>query len=154
MGALVLVGLSSACDGGSPSVDQGRVAGASRAEFIAKVDEICAGDRSALEDIDPPRNLKESGPFLRQVLPVIRDQIAAIRELGEPPAERRDVYLEWVQARDGIVKTTVLMIEAAESGDEQEFQTLAAAQRDLDTAADKAAAEYGFEVCGSSDSGE
>lgn len=154
MGALVLVGLASACDGGSPGVEQGQAVGTSRAAFIEKVDEICAGDRAELEDIGPPRNLKESGPFLRQVLPVIRDQIAAIRELGEPPAKRRDVYLKWLQARDGIVETTVLMIEAAESGDEQQFQSLAAAQKDLDTAADKAAAEYGFEVCGSSDSGE
>lgn len=154
MGALVLVGLSTACDGGSPSVDRGQAAGASRASFIEKVDKICAGDRAELEDIDPPRNLKESGPFLRQVLPVIRDQIAAIRELGDPPPERRDVYLEWLQARDGIVETTVLMIDAAESGEEQQFQSLATVQRDLETAADKAAAEYGFKVCGSSDSDE
>lgn len=147
---LSLLLFSTACDGGGDGGENGETLTAqlSRAELIEKVDEICSVGRSQLENLEPPKSLKESAPFLREILPVIRDQLVEIRELGEPPADGREIYLQWIEARDGIVETTAKMIGAAEEGDEDQFQQLAALQQGLDQQADKAANEYGFKVCG------
>ena len=93
--------------------------------------------------------MEESAQFLREVLPVIREQLDRIRALGEPPEDGADVYLEWFEARDSIVEATAQMIEAAEEEDRRLFQQLAAVQQELDERADAAATEYGFESCGS-----
>ena len=140
---------TSACSGGDdPPQNEGKPSGLTRAQLIEKVDEICTKGRAQLENLEPPKSLKESAPFLRKILPIIRKQLTEIRELGEPPEEERQTYVDWVEARDGIVETTAQMIAAAEEGDETEFQRLAAIQQDLDTQADKAAGAYGFKVCG------
>ena len=148
--ALVFVSiLLSSCDGGdTPEGDGSAPSGLTRAELIEQVDEICTKGRAQLKDLQPPKNLKESSQFLRQILPIIREQLTKIRGLGEPPEDGRRVYLQWIEARDGIVETTARMIAAAEEGDQSEFQRLAALQQDLDTQADKAASAYGFKVCG------
>ena len=151
--ALIFVLVLVACDGGGEQATNGESesdGGITHAEYVEKVDAICADDRARLQELEPPTNLEESGPFLRKILPVIRDQIAAVRDLGEPPAERRDIFFQWLEARDGIVETTAQMIGAAEDGEEKEFGRLGAIQQDLDRAADKAAAAYGLKVCGSS----
>ena len=119
-----------------------------RAEFTAQADAICESDRGRLSGFDPPRGLGATAAVLREVLPVIRDQINRLRELGEPPSDGAQVYLDWFQARDAIVEATAQMIEAAEQGDRDQFQRLAILQKELDERADEAAEEYGFEVCG------
>ena len=121
-----------------------------RAEFIARVDAICADRSNAVEGQEPPRNLEESARFLRRLLPVLREQLARIRALGEPPDDGARTYVEWFEARDGIVETTADMIDAAEDKDIARFQELATLQQQLDEAADEAAAAYGFEECGRS----
>ena len=137
------------CDGGdTPDEDKSATSGLTRTELIQQVDEICTKGRAQLKDLEPPKNLKESSRFLRQILPIIREQLTWIRGLGEPPEDGRSVYLQWIEARDGIVETTARMIAAAEEGDRSEFERLAAIQQDLDTQADKAAKAYGFKVCG------
>ena len=137
-----------ACDGGGSEPTDGVSSGVADAEFIEKVDEICTEGRAELEDVEPPKTLDEAGPFLRKILPVIRDQQSELQELGDPPPENREIYFEWFEARDGIVETTALMIEAAEEGDKEAFDRLAATQSDLDAIADKAARAYGLKVCG------
>ncbi len=121
-----------------------------REEFTARVDAICADRSRAIEDFEPPRNAEESARLLRRFLPVMRDQLARIRALGEPPESGSSTYLQWFAARDGIVETTADMIDAAEEGDAGRFQELASLQQQLDEKADEAAAAYGFEVCGQS----
>ena len=150
--SLSLLLFSTACDGGGDTAVNGEASPAqlSRAELIEQVDEICTRGRSQLENLEPPTSLKESAPFLREIFPLIREQLVEIRELGEPPADGREIYLQWIEARDGIVETTAQMIAAAEEGDESQFQLLAARQQELDQQADKAANTYGFNVCGAS----
>ena len=140
--------LLSACDGGSSPEPTSTGASLSRADFVAEVDAICASDRDKLTGLEPPRGLDEAAGFLREVLPVIRDQLNRIRDLGQPPEIESETYLDWFQARDGIVETTAAMIEAAEEGDRDQFQRLAVLQQELDERADEAADSYGFEVCG------
>ena len=138
-----------ACDGsGDTDPPVNEAPRLSRAEFTAEVDAICAADRDKLGGLEAPEGLRGAPQFLRQVLPVIREQLARIRDLGEPPAEGAETYLDWFQARNGIVETTAQMIEAAESGDNDQFQRLAILQQQLDEKADEAADAYGFEVCG------
>lgn len=144
---LLACALLTGCNGDEQPSD---AEGPTRAEFIARVDAICADRSNALEDLDPPRNLEESARFLRRVLPVIRDQLERIRALGAPPDDGAQTYVQWFEARDGIVETTADMIDAAEEGDAARFQELAALQQQLDEKADNAAAAYGFEVCGAS----
>lgn len=146
-GTALLLALSACEDEGDTPAAEGAPQ-LSRSEFTAAVDEICAADRDALTDLEAPRGLKGAPEFLREVLPVIREQLVRVRELGDPPAEGAETYLDWLQARDGIVQTTAQMIEAAESGDRDQFQRLAILQQQLDEKADEAAEEYGFEVCG------
>ena len=148
--ALAVLALVTACDGGgdTPDEDQDAAQELTRAELVEAVDEICTQGRSQLENLEPPKNLDESAQFLRRILPIIREQLTEIRELGEPPEDGRRIYLQWIEARDGIVETTAQMIAAAEEGDQTEFQRLAAIQQDLDVQADKTAGVYGFKVCG------
>ena len=142
-----------ACDGaGSDTSDESPGGGSSqmtKAEFIERVDAICAST-NPLEGVDPPKNLSEGARFLRRLLPVIRAQLDRIRAVGQPPEEDAATYLEWFEARDGIVETTADMIEAAEEGDAAQFGRLALLQQELDADADEAARAYGFEVCGGS----
>ena len=142
---LVMAGCDDSSD---PEAQPAAGAELTRAEFTAEVDAICADDSSDLEGLEAPDNLKDSGPFLREVLPVIRDQLNRIREVGEPPEPGRETFLRWFAARDGIVETTAAMIEAAEEGDESQFQRMVLVQRELDERADAAADAYGLEVCG------
>ncbi len=145
----LLLALLVGCDG-----DDGPTASApgepelTRAEFTAKADAICADNQGALSNLDPPQGLGATAAVLREVLPVIREEINRLRELGEPPEDGREAYLDWFQARDAIVEATAQMIAAAEQGDRDQFQRLAILQQELDERADEAAEEYGFEVCG------
>ena len=136
-----------ACDGAAREAGDDVL---TKAEFRERVDAICADRSNALEGLAPPENLEESAVFLRRLLPVIRDQVARIRALGEPPEDGAQAYLEWFEAREGVVETTADMIDAAEDGDAARFQGLATVQQELDEKADEAAATYGFEVCGRS----
>lgn len=119
-------------------------------DVIARVDKICAEGQGQIEGLKAPRSLAASADFLGRVLPVVRANLNLIRAVGEVPAEDREVYLQWLQAREGIVQTTKQMIAAAEAKDEAEFRRLAAEQDELDERADKAARKYGFKVCGQS----
>ncbi len=142
--------LVSGCDGGGSDVSEQENGGASaitKAEFIERIDAICASGH-AIEGLEPPENLAESERFLRRVLPVIRSQLDRIRAVGEPPERDSATYIEWFEARDGIVETTARMIEAARDGDRAQFGRLAMLQQELDAQADEAARAYGFEVCG------
>ena len=144
-----------ACDGGGRSDPLGEPAATNgaaltKAQLITEIDAICSGARDLLEGLEAPGTLKEAAKFLRKVLPVIRDQAQEIKALGDPPSQDRDLYLEWLSAREGIVETTALMIKAAEERDRNGFERHAILQSDLDSRADAAAQKYGFEVCGSS----
>ena len=143
---LCCVALVAACDGDPEDSGEETL---TRAEFTARVDDICSSPQEAIEGLEPPRNLDETARFLREVLPVIRGQLDRIRALGDPPESGSDAYFEWFEARDAIVEATAQMIAAAEEGDRQLFQQLAAVQEELDERADAAAKEYGFESCGS-----
>ena len=133
-----------ACDGDDETAPQPLT----KADVIARVDEICSRGQGQIEGLEPPKNLAASAEFLGRVLPVVQENLDRIRGVGRVPAEDRKTYLEWLQAREGIVQTTRQMIEAAEARDQVEFERLAAEQAELDSRADKAARDYGFEVCG------
>ncbi len=148
--ALVAIALVlGACNGESGSTDAPSPASeVTRAEFIERVDAVCAREDNRLTGLEAPESLAETGPFLRKVLPVIRGQLDDIRQLGDPPADGREIFLRWFEARDGIVETTVAMIEAAEEGNGSLFQRMVVVQEELDDRADEAAEAYGLEVCG------
>lgn len=120
----------------------------SKEDVIERVDEICRQGQGQIEGLEAPKSLEASADFLGRVLPVVRENLDRIRAIGEIPAEDRRVFLDWLQAREGIVHTTQEMIAAAQADDKAEFQRLAAEQDQLDARADKAAREYGFKVCG------
>ena len=122
----------------------------SKADVIERVDKICAEGQGQIEGLKAPKSLAASVDFLGRVLPVVRENLNRIRSVGEVPPEDREVYLNWLQAREGIVQTTSRMIDAAEAKDQAAFQRLATEQAELDAQADKAARKYGFKVCGQS----
>lgn len=148
---VALAALFSGCEGGSDTLEEGggTPAQMTKAEFIERVDAICANS-DPIEGLEAPKNLSEAAPFLRRLLPVIRDQLDRIRAVGQPPDQDAATYLEWFEARDGIVETTADMIEAAEDGDAAQFGRLAVLQQELDAQADEAARAYGFQSCGGS----
>ncbi len=119
-----------------------------KADVIERVDKICRQGQGQIEGLEAPKSLAASADFLGRVLPVVRENLDRIRAIGQVPAEDRELFLEWLQAREGIVKTTQQMIAAAEAKDQAAFQRLASEQDKLDSRADKAAREYGFKVCG------
>ncbi len=119
-----------------------------KADVIARVDKICRQGQGQIEGLEAPKSLEASADFLGRVLPVVRENLDRIRAIGRVPAEDRQVFLDWLQAREGIVQTTQQMIAAARAKNKAEFQRLAAQQDELDSRADKAAREYGFKVCG------
>ena len=119
-----------------------------KADVIERVDEICRRGQGQIEGLEAPKSLEASADFLERVLPVVRENLDRIRAIGQIPAEDRQVFLEWLQAREGIVQTTQEMIAAAEAKDQAAFNRLAAEQDQLDLRADEAAREYGFKVCG------
>lgn len=121
-----------------------------KADVIARADKICRQGQGQIEGLKAPKSLEASADFLGRVLPVVRENLDRIRAIGQVPAEDRRVFLDWLEAREGIVQTTQEMIAAAEAKDQAEFHRLAAEQDRLDSRADKAAREYGFKVCGQS----
>lgn len=140
--------VAAACDGGGGGQTTDPSRALTKAEVIDRVDELCSEGRTRLEDLDPPKSLRQTDEFLSRLLPVVEKQLDRIRLVGPIPAQDRATYIRWLRARQGIVELTRRMIDAAEEGDATAFRQLASEQDLLDEVADKAAREYGLKVCG------
>jgi hypothetical protein len=143
---VVLAVLLSGCGGG---VDR-----LSKAEFIERWDSICEtyNDRrdTILEGLPAQptvENLPQFADALRELVPVVREGIAKLREVQPPEADQAVVDGILADVEENATKLEDAA-DAAESGDLRAFITSAQSLTDSNQQVEQALADYGFQECG------
>ncbi|MFN2388575.1 MAG: hypothetical protein ABR575_03060 [Actinomycetota bacterium] len=119
----------------------------SKADFIARADEICKEADAKTRDLTRPSTAPEVDSFVEAAGDITRDAVARIRSL-KPPEQDEAAIAEMLSKVEEALEHLPEMSEAAK---DQDLDAMQAAGRELTEAAEDAqtiAAEYGFEVCG------
>ena len=110
---LLSVGLIAACGDEDNDSDAG-----SAEDFIAKADEICTA--SAIEAIKSPlptpTTAEEAVPVLEETLQRREEQLIALQDLGQPPAEIANEWNAALQRTEQRVTATEELVKLAKQG--------------------------------------
>lgn len=120
-------------------------------EFIAEGDTLCAALEMASSQTEPPKDETDYARFLAELAGQGEEASRQFAELNAPE-DGEEVQAELVAALDNAVETLKGAAEAAQSGDTVTAEDLVRQASEEGKAADAAAQEYGFEVCGAEDS--
>ena len=150
--SLLLLG---ACGGDDADVDTAAEEGTSepvgdpltKEEFIEQGDALCDALEVASSQIEVPTDETDFGRFLAELADQGEEASRQFSELN-PPEDGEEVQAELVASLDAAVETRKGAAEAAQAGDTVTAEDLARQAREEGTAADAAAREYGFQVCG------
>jgi hypothetical protein len=141
--AIVAAVVASGCSG-----DNGSGARLSKAQYIAKADQICktANDRTAA--LVPPTtpDPQALATFLSKSGRIVSDAAGQLKKLNPPAADEHQIN----QLIEGIQTSARLfppLVAAVRAQDTQKIQRLAARLRDASLRGSKIAQTYGFHVC-------
>lgn len=167
--ALVAFGCGDSDDDDAPPREAGG-APATKSEYIAQADEICARDRAEFDSDfrhgglrrdarlesetdqanDSRDEYRRAADLLQEGIDKGEAQIEELRAIT-PPAGDEQVIEDWLDAGAKAVAVGASGVDPLRSGDTITAQEIADKSRSLDTKADGIATRYGFEVCGQAD---
>ncbi len=119
-------------------------------EFITEGDTLCAALEMASSQTEPPKDETDFARFLAELAGQGEEasrQFAALKA----PEDGEEVQAELVAALDAAVESLKGAAEAAQSGDTVSAEDLLRQASEEGGAADEAARDYGFQVCGAED---
>jgi len=116
-------------------------------QFIEEGDTLCAALEMASSQAEPPKDETDFGRFLAELAGQGEEASRQFAELNAPE-DGIEVQDELVTALDNAVETLKGAAEAAQSGDTVTAEDLARQAGEEGRAADEAARDYGFQVCG------
>ena len=124
-----------------------------KAEFIEQGDVICGELEAASSETEAPEDETDFGRFLAELAGNGEKASRQFSELS-PPEDGEEVQAELMTALDKAVETLKGAAEVAQSGDTVSAEDLARQAGEEGRAANAAAQEYGFQVCGAEGEGE
>ncbi len=94
----------------------------SEQEFVQQGDEICRTAQQQVAEVqgNPPTSRQESARFAGNLIEVFEDEVSQLEGL-EPPAERRDAYDRYLDARREAIDLLEQGRQAAEENDPQGY---------------------------------
>lgn len=116
-------------------------------EFITEGDTLCAALEMASSQTEPPADESDFGRFLAELAGQGEEAARQFAELNAPE-DGEEVQAELVAALESAVESLKGAAEAAQAGDTVTAEDLLRQASEEGKAADTAAQEYGFEVCG------
>lgn len=132
--------LLAACGGG----------GASREEFLAKADAICAQADAEIAAIGRPTTVDGAVEAIDRLREISERQLADLRAL-EPPGADREKLDEMFALADEQLSLSTDYRDAIAQQDRELIRELADRANRLRAEGQRAARAYGFQVCGTSD---
>ena len=136
VGAAVLL---AGCGAGNP--------GLPKAEWIARADKICANARDDIAALPRPGTLAEVGAYATKTLKISERELAELRNLNEPRADR-DTVAKMLQFVEDGIHATERVEKAAKNGDAEAATSAIDEVNGLTDRANKLARDYGLKVCG------
>ncbi len=137
VGALVLAAAAAGC-GGDDRL--------SRDEYIKQADAICAKYEKRLDALPEPKNVEDLQRLVAEGLPIAREGINELKKL-KPPEDLEAKVNQWHERNEANLDKIEELVQAAEQGDEQKIQTLAAEADENEQEADRLAREIGLDDC-------
>ncbi len=135
LAALLLTG----CGAGSP--------GLPKAEWIAQADKICANARDDIAALTRPDTLAEVGAYATKTRKITERELAQLRNLNAPRADR-DTVTKMLQFVEDGIHATERVEKAAKKGDAGAATSAIDEINRLTDQADALARAYGLQVCG------
>jgi hypothetical protein len=120
----------------------------SREEFAAQVDEVCAAEASAFEELSEAAQsgATDVASQLERGAEIREEALAALREL-EPPEELRQPFEDYLELRGEGIDVTRTAVEAAERGDRETLDVATATLADRVAETDLTASQLGADEC-------
>lgn len=121
--------------------------GASKDDFIAAADDVCAEADERITEIGRPRVEEDILEYVEQAEEISADLVADLREL-EPP---EDDAAEIEEMIDGLERATDLLQPLAQATIDRDAGEITDLQEEVQQITDEVseiAESYGFEVCG------
>jgi hypothetical protein len=145
---LVLVLLSVACSGGGDSGSGGRL---TKAQYIAKADNICEAANKKTQALGAPTSTdpQNLAKFLQKSGGIISDAVDRLEKLQPPKADEQKINL----LVDGLKKSASYfpaLIKAVKTNDKQQLQQTAQQLQQASLQGQQIAQIYGFHVCAKS----
>ncbi|MEZ5100389.1 MAG: hypothetical protein R3C15_11440 [Thermoleophilia bacterium] len=124
--------------------------GASREEFLAKADAICAQADAEIAAVRQPTTVEGAVEAIDRLREISERQLADLRAL-EPPAAEREKLDELFALADEQLALAIDYRDAIAQQDRDLIRELADRANRLRAEAQEGARAYGFRVCGTSD---
>ena len=138
---LCLVALAvTACGSSSPKP-------LAKTAWIAKADAICTQSQASIRALGAPTDLAAVATYGTKVGDILEQEIAAIRALPPPAADRATIDRMLTEANQGVAVARHLSTLAA-SGDAAAVQQYATTSQTATASARQLAQAYGLKVCG------
>ena len=141
---LALARVLAGCGGGDG--DDGGGTALTKDEFVAQADAICKEYEEKLNALGTPQSQEELAEFADRSVPIAEEGQSKLEELT-PPAGLQDAYDEWLAQGDNAVDIVQRLERAAQEGDEQEIQQIAAEAQTADERSKELATQLGFQDC-------
>jgi hypothetical protein len=122
----------------------------SQEEWIAEADAICAQANEDVEALEEPTALDEIAAFTEEASGISRDALADLRAL-QPPEDDETTVDEMLDLVERQIEIGEQIGEAAEEGDQDEVERLAAEAEPIEADANAKAREFGLAECGDDD---
>lgn len=140
----LIVAIASAGDGGSDSTPVTTTTeAASKTEFIASADGICAETATAIANLSSDDVAQQA----KQELDFTKSQLSQIKALPQPTADKAKLDAFYTSLKDQIESLTK-KVDAANSGDSTELATVDTQLASAEANVRAAAQSYGMEQCG------
>jgi hypothetical protein len=118
----------------------------SREEYVKQADAICAKYEKRLDALPQPESTEDLKMLVDKGLPIAREGNTELKDL-KPPEDLEAKVEEWHERNDRNLELIADLGQAAEDGDEERIQTLAAEAEENETEADRLAGEIGLKDC-------
>ena len=141
--ALLLLGvvaLLAGCGGGAEHH-------VSKAEFVAKADSICAAGQTEIARLAQPSTPQDLDEYLGKAIPIQKREVAEIRRLDWPDADKTRIE-RVLRAANDLIAAFEELRAAAHSGDQEAITKADKAAAQAGAKMRSAARAYGFKVCG------